>query len=1567
MYFSGLLRQVPRIFFAALSSFLLLTGLSAAQASFPNVRLLTPVSGQTITIGTASRFRITIEGSAIAGSGNLGTNYLYAITIQRGTVRDPSLDFGIQSPSELSQATEGVDFLWPASLGPGTYQLYVAAFPKSAPDQPTTSSAVSVNVVAPTDTTPDPFSFISKGFQPTNSTCTSDNPVVLATSSRKSIIIGGINAPTPVSVTNGANATGSEISIAGGAWATSGTINVGQSLAVRHITASSFGTTSTSTVNVGGVTANFSCTTEPADTTPDPFSIPSRSGLPLDETCVSAPIRLTGFNAPTIVSVSEGGRVIQGEGSAVLSTSIAPGTAFFVQLRTSTNANTATTVIVNAGGVTAPFTCTTGAGTPPGGSVTITSPASGATITVGTPTTFTAASTLALAPDIVTFFVATGGTPNPSGDVAIARATSVSTTSASATATWPATLSPGTYQIYALWTTAPTTAVQITSALSSVTVVAAPDTTPDPFSFASQTNTALSSVITSAGVTITGFNTNTPIAITNGEYSINGGPFTSATGILIADTGARPTVQVRHTSAATLGTNTVTTLTIGGVSGTFTSTTASPDTTPAAFSFVNQTGVAQSTIIESNAAEIIEINAPTPISVTNGEYSIDGAAFTSVAGLLEPPTTAKRVFVRVRHTSAAAPGTDTTTVLNIGGVTAAFTSTTVGPDSTPDAFVFTPVFNVALNTAVESNVVTITGINTTTALRVTGGEYSLNGGAYTSAAARLNAGATVRVRHTSATTPGTDTTTTLTVGDFSSSFVSTTIGADTTPDTLLFTEQLGVATSAVITSNAQTITGINTAINVSIANGEFAINGGAFTSAAATANNGDTVTVRHTSAAGFNAPTVTTLTTGTISNVFRSVTRAQIVVATPTMRIIDPPDRTGLVAPATIGVAVAVEDPSGNARISDVVIRVGSLSQNAALSQQSCPSTTAPRCVVYRAIFSGLSDNNYTISASAVIAGPQAEVAISANSILISVRAPIAPPPPPPVEVRPSDIVIVGAAPNIVPGGNVSFTVKAIDSAGAGLPNIPLVWTIVNGDTKARQQKAACSGSPADTPNTQQVTTDATGNASVSFKASCAAGGRELSIIHSVAGGVSKRVTLTGPNQLASDVALMGASTTTPLIVNGSVLLTARASNAANAVNGAITTWAISPANAGTVQSPVQTDEKGEAQSTLVLNSGVKEATLTVCIEGRAITCKTYAIRSAIATVIAPATSTVNAVTQAAITAPRVQITQIRDRMQQLRNEQSGGFYNGVGIEFPGGRVGTDSASSDKPGEGEKKTSGSTTVPKPYSGFMLGDVSLSQKKGQTGFDVSTRGLTAGVDYRFSKAWVAGAAIGYSRALTELNLGGEQKASSVSGSLFAQWLPENDTYVSLVVNSGRGSYKLSRPTSDLSIASASPKGQSAAVQAEAGYMWSRGGFRLQPFVRGEYSKATIDPIVERGSAEALFIDKQRVRSNTLSAGLISDYAVSTSMGVFIPSARLEFYRENQRINQNFARLINGTPVLVELASDPFDKSYGSFGLNLQWLYGIYGTPISSFVGYEHTFGKSGFKINRVTFGVKIPLR
>ena len=206
-----------------------------------------------------------------------------------------------------------------------------------------------------------------------------------------------------------------------------------------------------------------------------------------------------------------------------------------------------------------------------------------------------------------------------------------------------------------------------------------PDTTPADFNFVNQAGVARSSEITSASVTITGINTAAAISVTGGEYSIDcDGTFTASDGNISND----QTVCVRHTSSASFSTATDTTLTVGGVIKTFTSTTAAQDTTPNAFSFADQPGVAPSTPIISNAVVIGGLNDAVAISVSGAagsEYSIGcTATFTATAGTITSGQT-----VCVRHTSSASNSTATNTVLTVGGVSDTFTSTTAAAPAAP--------------------------------------------------------------------------------------------------------------------------------------------------------------------------------------------------------------------------------------------------------------------------------------------------------------------------------------------------------------------------------------------------------------------------------------------------------------------------------------------------------------------------------------------------------------------------------------------------------------------------------------------------------------------------------------------------------------------------------------------------------------------------------------------------------------------------------------------------------------------------------------------------------------------
>jgi len=203
-----------------------------------------------------------------------------------------------------------------------------------------------------------------------------------------------------------------------------------------------------------------------------------------------------------------------------------------------------------------------------------------------------------------------------------------------------------------------------------LTFSVAEDLVPDPFSFGTQAGVSLSTLVTSGAVTVSGIAGPTPVSVTGGQYSVGCGANYVSTASTINN---GQSVCVRHTSAAVSATSTVTTLNIGGVTGTFTSITGTADTIPDAFTFVDQTGVAPDDVITSEPVTITGINALAPISVTGGVYSINGGAFTSAAG-----TVSNGNSVRVRHPSSGAPGTSVDTVLNVGGVTDTFTSTTAG-------------------------------------------------------------------------------------------------------------------------------------------------------------------------------------------------------------------------------------------------------------------------------------------------------------------------------------------------------------------------------------------------------------------------------------------------------------------------------------------------------------------------------------------------------------------------------------------------------------------------------------------------------------------------------------------------------------------------------------------------------------------------------------------------------------------------------------------------------------------------------------------------------------------------
>jgi len=197
----------------------------------------------------------------------------------------------------------------------------------------------------------------------------------------------------------------------------------------------------------------------------------------------------------------------------------------------------------------------------------------------------------------------------------------------------------------------------------------ATDTTPSSFDFTNQTGVTRSSVRTSANtVTIAGMDSgaSASVSITGGTYSKNSGGYTSASTTAVNGT----TFKLRHTSSSSYSTGTTSTLTVGGVAGSFVSTTEaapSADNTPNAFNIADIVGtVSPGTVATSASATITGMDSGTACSVSgaSAQLEVAGSGTYSTTSTINPGQT-----IRVRLTASTSFSTAASCTLTIGTVT----------------------------------------------------------------------------------------------------------------------------------------------------------------------------------------------------------------------------------------------------------------------------------------------------------------------------------------------------------------------------------------------------------------------------------------------------------------------------------------------------------------------------------------------------------------------------------------------------------------------------------------------------------------------------------------------------------------------------------------------------------------------------------------------------------------------------------------------------------------------------------------------------------------------------------
>ncbi|WP_286805040.1 MULTISPECIES: hypothetical protein [unclassified Marinimicrobium] len=184
-------------------------------------------------------------------------------------------------------------------------------------------------------------------------------------------------------------------------------------------------------------------------------------------------------------------------------------------------------------------------------------------------------------------------------------------------------------------------------------------------------------------------------------------------------------------------------------------------------------------------------------------------------------------------------------------------------DLEPAPFSFEPQFDVEPGATLTSNTVTVSGIDAVTTISVTGGQYSIEGGAYTDADGEVDLDDEVRVQVTASGNFSTEASAMLTIGGISGTFTVTTEAEDTTPNAFGFAPQEGLDPETEVTSEEVEISGINTPVAVNITGGEYRVNGGEFTTEAGELQPGDAISLRAVTLSGPDQTREVAITIGT--------------------------------------------------------------------------------------------------------------------------------------------------------------------------------------------------------------------------------------------------------------------------------------------------------------------------------------------------------------------------------------------------------------------------------------------------------------------------------------------------------------------------------------------------------------------------------------------------------------------------------------------------------------------------------------------------------------------------------
>jgi len=333
------------------------------------------------------------------------------------------------------------------------------------------------------------------------------------------------------------------------------------------------------------------------------------------------------------------------------------------------------------------------------------------------------------------------------------------------------------------------------------------------------------------------------------------------------------------------------------------------------------------------------------------------------------------------------------------------------------------------------------------------------------------------------------------------------------------------------------------------------------------------------------------------------------------------------------------------------------------------------------------------------------------------------------------------------------------------------------------------------------------------------------------------------------------------------------------------------------------------------------------------------------------------------------QLANMKGRFAALRSGATGLSLNGLRFQNNDGLVVFSDSWLEQPTQGGNAGDGSSKLGVFVNGnFSTGDRDSTEL--QTGYDLDSIGITAGLDYRFTPELVLGFAIGLTDTETDFdNNEGSQDIEGLNYTLYGTY-SLGDLYLDASISAGQQDYDSTRLVAyaDGTVNTtprASTEGDLLNGYIALGYNLPVDQLQVSAYGQLHYVDIEIDGFEETGGNDPsinMAVEDQSVDSLQTVIGAQLAKNLSTDWGVIVPYAKLDWHHEFEDDSRTtvFQYVFDPFNTNYTLNTDEPDSDYFVAGLGTNLVFD--GGQV--FVDYQTPLGLKDVTNHAFTIGAKL---